>query len=229
MDETKVSIDFSDGNGFVEIVMGEKVGVKYAGSGEKAIITKISDSKDEYLIYSKILVTEYDNTKPDIIFNLSSDQVVNPNGRVQTLSGGQAWLYNGCDRIFDKPVIIVEGFDPTNENDIDIRQLFNIAQNDIDRGKAYLNSPAARQMLLRNKGANPHSDFTAFQNEFNQMGFPSQNNIRNISIINASELGITQSPIGNFNPGDLLFNATSLHGFANVVIKSIHPTNPYCK
>lgn len=335
LDETKVSIDFSDGNGFVEIVMGEKVGVKYAGPGEKAIITKISDSKDEYLIYSKILVTEYDNTKPDIIFNLSSDQVVNPNGRVQTLSGGQAWLYNGCDRIFDKPVIIVEGFDPTNENDIgkirdsyedlvesilkakgydviylnfnnggasiqnnadvlkqllidvkqkktgnhsisvigesmgglvaryalrsmeiqnqmhgvdkfisfdsphlganvpvgfqklledvddvDIRQLFNIAQSWMDLGNAYLNSPAARQMLLRYKGANPHSDFTALQNEFNQMGFPSQNNIRNISIINASDLGIAQSPIGNFNPGDLLFNATSLHGFANVVIKN---------
>jgi len=335
-EELTTSIDFSDGNGFVDVQKGDKIEVKYDGPGEKSVAVRFTYNKSNYLVYSKILVTVYDDTEPDFIFDIGNGQQEVVSGRIESLAGGEAWLYNGCDRIFDKPVIIVEGFDPTNEtdivktrqnylssnidtkfrangydiiylnfadggatiqsnanvlrqllidvkqrktgsqpitvigssmgglvaryalksmetqslmhgvgrfisfdtphlganvpvgfqklledvDDIDIRQLFNIAQSAMDKGKAYLNSPAAKQMLLRYKGASPHADFISLQNEFTQMGFPSQNNIRNINIINASSSGTVQAPIGNFNSGDLLLNATSLHGIANFLIKT---------
>jgi hypothetical protein len=86
-------------------------------------------------------------------------------------------------------------------SEVDFRAFFNIAQGSIDDAFRRLNAPAARQMLLRYKGANPHPDFVAFQNELNSLGFPKQGGIRNVSIVNGAANGTTQS----FGPGSALF------------------------
>lgn len=97
-------------------------------------------------------------------------------------------------------------------NDIFIRDLFGIQQSNIDKALAALNSKAARQMLIRYKGPNPHPDFTQFYTELNNMGFPSQGGIRNIAILNGSGTGARQDPANNFDPGDKLASANAFLG-----------------
>lgn len=335
--DVSVEIDLSDGTGFRKITKGDRLSAIYAGGGERALTFKFTQGKNVVSVFSKFMVTVFDDTEPDYIFELGGVEEYSEDpskARILSLSGGQAVLYNGCDRIFDKPVIIVEGFDPLNEfnannlrakyitpvenrfrangydmiylnfsnggatiqtnaavleqllidvkskkvgthpitvigesmgglvaryclrnmetkgivhgvdkfisydsphlganvpvgiqklvediYDVDIRNLFNIAQADLDKALTYLNSPAARQMMLRYKSPNPHADFTALQNTFGQMGFPSQNNIKKIAIINGSTVGTQQSPVNNFAPGDMMFKVDLFTGLANAVIK----------
>jgi len=74
---------------------------------------------------------------------------------------------------------------------IAIRDLFGIGQGAIDDAFDLLDSKAAKQMLLRHRGANSHPDFTSWQNELNSIGFPSQGGIQNIAIVNGALNGST--------------------------------------
>jgi len=331
-EDVKIDIDFTDGKGFLEVKKGGVVDVAYEGEGEKSVVVRFTQGKKVYLVYSKILISVFDETEPDFVFELRNEE--NPAGRIQLMPGGQAWLYNGCDRIFDKPVVIVEGFDPLNavsisrlhtrylfvENilkangfdviylnfadggasiqtnaavlqqllgdvkskktgsfpisvigesmgglvaryclrtmemnnvihgvdkfisidspflgantpvgyqklvidlsDVDFINIFNIAQGDLNDAITTLNAPASKQMLLRYKGQDPHADYTSLQNTFSQIGFPNQNNIKNIALVNGSNNGTAQSPIGNFSPGDMLFKFEAYSGILNSVIKT---------
>lgn len=85
---------------------------------------------------------------------------------------------------------------------VDFRAYFNIAQSSIDDAFRRLDAPAARQMLLRHKGANPHPDFVAFQNELNALGFPKQGGIRNVSIVNGAANGTGQG----YTPSNLILD-----------------------
>jgi triacylglycerol esterase/lipase EstA (alpha/beta hydrolase family) len=63
------------------------------------------------------------------------------------------------------------------------------------------NTPAAQQMLMRYKGPDPHINFINFQNELNQMGFPTQTT-RNLAMLSGAldgtpqqtDDGITETP-----------------------------------
>lgn len=104
-------------------------------------------------------------------------------------------------------------------SDVDFINIFNIAQGDLNDAITTLNAPASKQMLLRYKGQDPHADYTSLQNTFSQIGFPNQNNIKNIALVNGSNNGTAQSPIGNFSPGDMLFKFEAYSGILNSVIK----------
>lgn len=345
---SSVKIDFGDGKGFKDLLPNERYPIEYNGNGEKSIAIKIVTDDTELIFYSKLTVEYFEFEAPDFVFdigNVTDVGLSETNSRIETLSGGRAVLYNGCDRLFDKPVIIVEGFDPLNQrniypdeainrpfsqtirgpyrqniertfrnngydviylnfnnggadirqnaqvleqlvidvkarkigshgisiigesmgglvaryclksmenrsivhnvnkfisfdsphlganvpvgyqtmvddlDDVDILNLFNIAQSSINEGLTYLNSTAARQMLLMYKGANPHPDFTSLQNEFQQMGFPSQNNIKNIAIVNASITGASQDPIAYFIPGNIILDVNAFTGALNAVLR----------
>lgn len=325
-----ISIDLADGKGFRKIQASDRITTSYKSTGEKAIAVKFELPNNEFISYSVINVVTLEKEQPDIIFDLG-----NASGRTFGLSGGRAELFNGCDRVFDRPVIIVEGFDPTNQiniadkrinfrqagieetfqsngfdviyldfadggadirnnarvlqdlidgvnvqkignspltiigesmgglvarwaltdmeksgrthgvshfisfdsphlganvpvgfqkllediNDVAIRNLLNISQGALNEVFTMLNSPAARQMLLRYKGPNPHPDFTTLQNEFNTLGFPQQNNIRNISIVNGAAQGTRQEPTNNYNPDDIIFKVDWVSGLISSFIK----------
>lgn len=327
-----ISIDLADGRDFREVQAGDRITASYNAIGEKAIAVKFELPNNEFISYSVINVVTLEKEQPDLVFELGGSSA---NGRTSGLNGGRAELFNGCDRVFDRPVIIVEGFDPTNQiniadkrdnfrradieesfqssgfdviyldfsnggadirnnarvlqdliidvnaqktgnfpltiigesmgglvarwaltdmerrsrthnvshfisfdsphlganvpvgfqklmediNDVDIRDLFNIGQGAINEAFTMLNSRAARQMLLRYKGPNPHPDFTTLQNEFNTLGFPQQNNIRNISIVNGSALGTRQEPVNNYDPDDIIFKVDWVSGLMSSFIK----------
>lgn len=343
-----VQIDFGDGKGYLDLKPDKQYVVEYIGDGEKSIAINVKADDRDFVFYSKLVVEDSDFEQPDLVFEIGSKEVQEDafaNMRIEGLGGGTAVLYNGCDRIFDKPVIIVEGFDPINQrniypneetwqqqrafsatirgnyrsyiepilrnngydviylnfnnggasirnnaqvleqlisdvkqrkvgsqgitiigesmgglvaryslksmenrnifhsvnkfisfdsphlganvpvgyqtflddlNDVDILNLFNIGNAVINEGVAYLNSTAAKQMLLRYRGPNPHAEFTSLQQEFQQMGFPNQNGIKNIAIINGSLSGFAQSPVSNFNPGDKLLEIDAITGIFNL-------------
>jgi hypothetical protein len=89
--------------------------------------------------------------------------------------------------------------------DVNMRQLFNIGQADIDQGNAILDSPAARQMLLRHRGVAPDPAYQQLQNTFASLGWPTTS--RNIALINGSTTSEAQNANVNFAPGDRTFSA----------------------
>ena len=55
-----------------------------------------------------------------------------------------------------------------------------------------LDEPAAKQMLLTQLGSTPAPEFFQFQTEINNLGYPSQNGIKNIAIVNGALNGTPQ-------------------------------------
>lgn len=316
----RLEIDFGDNKGYRRVKEGDKIFIDYKFPGEKAIAVKMKTNKGTFYNYSAINILDYEKQVPDEIFDIKDTK----SRSLKALSGGRAELFVGCDGVLDKPVIVVEGFDPTNIisplsyvsgttridffregydmiylnfsnggadirtnstvlqnlirdvnkrkignqdiivigasmgglvarhairrlersgythnishyisydsphrganvpvglqtllldfDDIFIRDVFNIGQSEINEAKTMLNSKAARQMLLRYKGPNPHSDFTSFQNELNSLGFPSQGGIRNIAIVNGSRNGTQQAPVNNYDPGDKIASVNWVTG-----------------
>ena len=97
-----------------------------------------------------------------------------------------------------------------NAEDIFIRQVFGIAQSAFDAINQMLNSKAAQQMLIRYKGPDPDPSFTEFQNILDNLGFPNQGGIRNVSIVHGNENGTQQSPTNDYDPGDKIIAANWL-------------------
>jgi pimeloyl-ACP methyl ester carboxylesterase len=55
-----------------------------------------------------------------------------------------------------------------------------------------IDEPAAKQMLLTQQGSTPAPEFFQFQTEINNLGYPSQNGIKNIALINGALDGTPQ-------------------------------------
>ena len=136
---TSVDIDFGDGAGFRTITKGGTASIYYATEGTKYITARINTTGGTRT--AKCLIN-YKRpsvyTKPDYSLNFQVapvytsdaqylggsfaqtnspvipcgdgsfiDQLLcsqNPNANIEVI--------NGCDRVFDKPIIVVEGFDP---------------------------------------------------------------------------------------------------------------------
>jgi hypothetical protein len=139
---TSVSIDFGDGNGFRTLSKNGTVNIYYNTTGTKYLTAKIITSYGTLTAKSSI---QYQRpvtyTKADTTWNISVPPVYSSFeqylGNTQTPSGsgcpGEGSIFdsincdinpgaivhivNGCDRVFDKPIIIVEGFDPLNQID----------------------------------------------------------------------------------------------------------------
>jgi hypothetical protein len=128
-----ISIDFSDGTGFREVSAGETINIEYDSDGEKSIAVKFQLSKErEFINYSSLYVVTLEKEEPDLSFDLdlpnSSKQNLNMAARGSSFFPGQAFVFNGCDRVFDKPVIYVEGFDPLGDfNVYDVQARFQSA------------------------------------------------------------------------------------------------------
>ena len=104
----EVSIDVADGKGFSKLKSGSSLQVQYTSEGKKGIAVKFLTDQGEVISYSELEVVTLEVEQPDMTFNLSGPV----NGR--SLSGGEAQVFMGCDGVFDRPVIIAEGFDPNN-------------------------------------------------------------------------------------------------------------------
>jgi hypothetical protein len=140
-----VQIDFGDGAGFRTLAKGSTVNIYYATEGVKFITAKISTANGIRIAKSAI---EYKRpqtySQPDHSLTFEVDPVYTDDDQYLGGSGmriqntvipceGSSFIeqmmcslkpaakvevVNGCDQIFDKPIIVVEGFDPTGSIDI---------------------------------------------------------------------------------------------------------------
>jgi pimeloyl-ACP methyl ester carboxylesterase len=142
-----VSIDFGDGLGSRTIAKGGTASVYYATEGYKSITAVISTSNGSRTAKCRIKYSRPQlYLQADTTWNISVTPVYTdessylgqsrPSGTTTICNAGTVFdevncdinlgaevrVINGCDQVFDKPIIIVEGFD--TDNSLDIPELF---------------------------------------------------------------------------------------------------------
>lgn len=141
-----ISIDFNDGSGFRNIKADTTVSIYYSTPGVKIVVIKINTAAG--IRTTKCMITyslPYTFTIPSATWNISvtrnitNDSSYLASGRIMTTnsnnkelidftgqSGAEVQVEYGCDDIFDKPIIILEGFDPDGKGTIDeLRKKFS--------------------------------------------------------------------------------------------------------
>jgi len=122
---SSVQIDFGDGLGYRVVTSGTDNIITYTTEGIKDLLFKITytdgtmmQSRSQVIVYNIISTVggcsncRYLEGEPDM-FSLPQAGFSYP--AVADMGTGEAWVYyGGTDRILDKPLIIVEGFDPNN-------------------------------------------------------------------------------------------------------------------
>ncbi len=134
-----LSINFDDGQGWKPLAKGDVHQVQYGTRGVKSIAIKFGLANREFISYSAIKIVQLEQEEPTMVFELSADEngsaskaiilrgkaAINRSTSSTGLSGGTAFMYVGCDGVFDRPVIIVEGFDALNDESIaDVREKY---------------------------------------------------------------------------------------------------------
>lgn len=109
-----LEIDFDDGNGYQFFEITDKViPINYRIKGEKNLRFKLLTDKRNILSFSKLTVKMLDQPIPSYQNEIST--VNHITSSESSIPGGIYEVYNGCDGVFDKPIIIVEGFDPLKD------------------------------------------------------------------------------------------------------------------
>lgn len=154
---TNINIDFGDGTGYKSIHPNDSLSIYYDSEGFKTLtaqvtingITRTAHSTINYTrpdafiqpsyqwnidTVARVYINDNDYLGINQLHTFGSDPVYMPNG---TVTGANVLVENGCDGVFDKPVIIVEGFDPGDK--IDAMKLRDNFRNDalISTLKAY--------------------------------------------------------------------------------------------
>ncbi|MCX8490580.1 MAG: hypothetical protein ORN54_05890 [Cyclobacteriaceae bacterium] len=115
---TALQIDFGNGAGFQNVTLGTNVNVTYPSSGEKALILKITYSDGQVVqSQTKLWLTNVIPpfarfSSPVIEFFPKNTSFPVPTSQMGT--GIVSVATAGTDGILDKPLILVEGFDPEN-------------------------------------------------------------------------------------------------------------------
>lgn len=120
-----VSIDFYDGTGYRPIDSNSTFDIEYDSPGEKIIAIKFQGKNRAFTSYSIIEVVTTDEEEPDFV--IASDgqtgkTMMDIESKSQSTNRGSTLypsvygeVYGGCDQLFDRPVIVIEGFDALNE------------------------------------------------------------------------------------------------------------------
>ena len=136
---SQINIDFDNGEGFKTVILNSDFDVRYITDGFKNLTTeirysdgssktsfskvKVSYSKDEMrTIFNRVITTfESENTPAP---NLSAYGINNDIGT------GEYEIFLSDDNILDKPIILIDGFDPGDTRDITgIYSLLNFDDN----------------------------------------------------------------------------------------------------
>lgn len=117
-------IDFNDGSEIIKLPFkkGQEFVHKFTSVGEQIMNITFITNKSEYTSFVPLQIKSLTLPKFDKEIILSVPNQIsesNVNGRLAAaFTTGKANITLGCDKVFDKPIIIVEGFDPTNTNTI---------------------------------------------------------------------------------------------------------------
>ena len=121
-------IDFQDGKGFRKYDFKDQtVSYQYSSTGEHPITFRFITRRGVYVSHSAINVKLLKRAPVFRSFEVvekaeKTDSVQDSTtrtARVAAVAGGNARILLGCDNVFDRPVIIAEGFDPLNDRTLD--------------------------------------------------------------------------------------------------------------
>ena len=131
-----ILVDFNDGNGFVGITINQGITVNFNAIGKQNIDFKIALSdgniinqtttfeiqKNEYVINSNRIASP-NNIVPNIVTSISSTIPYQGYGETVSFVGkGEYKLYldTTTNPVFDKPIILLDGFDPGDSRSCDV-------------------------------------------------------------------------------------------------------------
>lgn len=125
---TSVKIDFDDTLGFKDIVLDSKIDIQYIDAGTKELLFKITFSDGIVLTCKSALKILYSNKDNKNLFNRASNSFtssITPNlstyGEVTSYPGEgeyEIFLSTEANAVLDKPIIIIDGFDPKDSRPI---------------------------------------------------------------------------------------------------------------
>lgn len=117
---TGLELDFQDGKGFQAFGLKERlISHTYNSVGMHGLTVKLRSQRGIYVFQTQVNVRSLIKPVFDREINVTAARVKNdPNGRAAAFTGGNARVVVGCDNVFDRPVLVVEGFDPKNENSL---------------------------------------------------------------------------------------------------------------
>jgi hypothetical protein len=114
-----VSIDFNEGKGFQNYDWKQQtISHQFTSAGDKSIKIKLSTKKGTYITSCPFKIHFLNRPVPSYTGTVSTTSV--KGGRVAAnIVGAEYQIFNGCDGILDRPIIIAEGFDADNSVNID--------------------------------------------------------------------------------------------------------------
>ena len=114
--KNRLSVDLGDGAGYRPLSPGQAYSTTYAYGGRKQIIFRW-DTPQGPIFNQSLLQIDLPPSDPtwewELGSSVSADTALAERG---SLSGGTAQIRLSCDNYLDKPFIIVEGWDPLNQN-----------------------------------------------------------------------------------------------------------------
>ena len=115
-----IEIDFDDGNDFQTVDINDIKTINYSNKGKKTIRLKITFEDDHQIIVNSTIKITYSNE--DLFersgnmvttFNSSITPDLSPYGESVSYSGtGEYEIFLSPDNVLDKPIFLVDGFDP---------------------------------------------------------------------------------------------------------------------
>ncbi|MCE7068871.1 T9SS type A sorting domain-containing protein [Dyadobacter sp. CY327] len=118
-----VEIDFNDGRGFTAYPVTKKlIPHRFNSIGEHSLRIRFAIGNTNYLFETKVNVRQMERLKPYMEMEVTAkpfQSVASDSSARTALAGGTIRIIKGCDQIFDKPIIIAEGFDMGQDVNLD--------------------------------------------------------------------------------------------------------------
>ena len=115
----QLEIDFQDGKGWQTYKFSDQlISHQFTSVGEVAIGIKLVTKRGTFITYNTLQIKML--KRPAVSFRASVEAEAVKNGRVAAgVTGGEYVVFNGCDGVLDKPIIIAEGIDIGQDVNID--------------------------------------------------------------------------------------------------------------
>lgn len=121
-----IEIDFNDGLDFRNVNLNQNIVINYIEDGKKEIIFKLTLDNGDIIIRQASIDIKYSNAdlytnynRVITTFNSSITPDLSPYGEAVSYPGtGEYETYLSADNILDKPIFLVDGFDPGDGRDI---------------------------------------------------------------------------------------------------------------
>jgi triacylglycerol esterase/lipase EstA (alpha/beta hydrolase family) len=121
-----IQIDFNDGSGFRNVNLNQNMVVNYTEAGKKIITFRLTLDNGEIITRQASIDIKYSNedvyansNRIITTFNSSITPDLSPYGEAVSYPGtGEYEMYLSSDNVLDKPIFLVDGFDPGDGRDI---------------------------------------------------------------------------------------------------------------